>query len=95
MEQAQQSVHQDKIRLEKAASRHLIMVQLQSLPSPCFNVIEFNDKEWKLSKCSCYKWCKEYICKHILAFAERKGIIAYPIQAKSVKVGCNRRRGQG
>ena len=62
--------------------------------SKTLNVIQFNEANWKLSKCSCYRWCKEYTCKHMLAFAVRKCLFYYPIQAKNVKFGCNRRRGR-
>ena len=52
--------------------------------SKTLNVIQFNEANWKLRKYSCYRWYKEYTCKHMLAFAERKGLFDYPIQAKNV-----------
>ena len=54
--------------------------------SKTLHVVEFNIKNWKLSKCSCWKWCKEYKCKHILCFAERELIFDYPIQAKRFRL---------
>ena len=58
------------------------------------NYITVNDK-WQLNQCSCFKWCKEYVCKHSIAFNHRKeSIKEYPIQAKQVLIGCNRRRGR-
>ena len=72
----------------------MILFYLIYLLSKTLHVVEFNTKNWKLSKCSCWKWCKEYKCKHILCFAERKLIFDYPIQAKNVQVGCNRRKGR-
>ena len=56
-------------------------------------VIQVNEKSWLLNKCSCFKWCKEYVCKHTLAFAERKKFFTYPVASKDIKIGSNRRRG--
>jgi len=50
---------------------------------------------WKLSKCSCYWWSKNYKCKHVIAVCFRSGLLQnYPDECKDVKVGCRRRRGR-
>ena len=58
------------------------------------NTVVYNDKFWNLSKCTCLKWCKEYKCKHMLELAAQKMCFDYPLQAKDISVGCNRRRGR-
>jgi len=57
-------------------------------------VIEEHKENWKLTKCSCWQWCKFYKCKHMLSFSERKKLFDYPQTAKDVKLGMNRRRGR-
>ena len=58
------------------------------------NIVVYNDKCWKLSKCTCWKWSKEYKCKHMIELAARKMCFEYPLQAKDISVGRNRRRGR-
>ena len=58
-------------------------------------VLEFDAVTWKLTKCSCWKWCKEYKCKHMIALASRKEkSFNFPIQVEDIKIGANRHRGR-
>ena len=56
--------------------------------------VNVNTKQWKLSKCSCSQWCKNYFCKHMLGICERLEKFDFPPAARDVPIGCNRRRGR-
>ena len=49
---------------------------------------------WELSTCSCYKWCKDYKCKHVISLCFRKKCFEYPFAAKNVQISENRKRGR-
>lgn len=53
-----------------------------------------NAECWELSTCSCFKWSKDYVCKHMLSLCYRKKCFDYPIEAKNVMIGENRKRGR-
>ncbi len=55
--------------------------------------VEINEENWKLSKCSCYYWCKYYRCKHMIAICERANKFNFPPEAKLIPIGENRKRG--
>jgi hypothetical protein len=65
-----------------------------SFISKGLKLVQINDENWELSQCNCYIWCKTYKCKHTLAMCERKGYFKYPLQARQIEVGKNRKRGR-
>ena len=56
--------------------------------------VEINESNWKLSKCSCSWWSKNYTCKHAIAVSFRLKLMRYPDECKDVAMGCARRRGR-
>jgi len=57
--------------------------------------VSINEENWKLSKCSCYWWSKNYSCKHMIAVCFRSRLLqSYPDECKHVDFGCKRRRGR-
>jgi len=57
--------------------------------------VTLNEMNWKLSRCSCYWWSKNYKCKHVIAVCFRSGLLHnYPDECKDVNVGWRRRRGR-
>jgi hypothetical protein len=57
------------------------------------NYIQFNEINWKLSVCSCSLWQKNYICRHVIDAAVRKGLATYP--TKVINVALERKRQLG
>jgi hypothetical protein len=47
----------------------------------------------KLSTCSCWHWCKNYKCKHLIDLCSRLDYITYDSKVRSLLLGRNRRRG--
>ncbi len=37
--------------------------------------VTLNEMNWKLSRCSCYWWSKNYKCKHVIAVCFRSGLL--------------------
>ena len=56
--------------------------------------IEYDNIAWQLNKCDCWYWCKNYHCKHVVAFANRKKQFDYKIEHKQIPIGANRKRGR-
>ena len=59
-------------------------------------VVEFNSNNWKLSKCSCAWYLKNYICSHIIVLASilKPDSVRYPPESMNIKFGANRKRGR-
>ena len=57
-------------------------------------VVEFNSNNWKLSKCSCAWYLKNYICSHIIVLASilKPDSVRYPPESMNIKFGANRKR---
>ncbi len=56
--------------------------------------VSINESNWKMSKCSCWFWSKNYKCKHMLAICNRKTLFDYLPVHKSIKIGRKRRPGR-
>lgn len=59
-------------------------------------VLEFNLENWKLSKCNCSWFLKNYLCRHmiILATILLPTSVKFPDSAKQIEIGQNRKRGR-
>ena len=57
-------------------------------------VVKFNEDNFKLSTCSCWHWCKDYKCKHLIDLCSRMDYLIYDSKVRSVPLGANRRRGR-
>lgn len=53
-----------------------------------------DDSNWKISKCSCPAFLKNYICKHIVGMAIRLKYCKPPPAAKTVPINSKRKRGR-
>ena len=56
--------------------------------------ILFDDTNWKLSRCSCCYWLKNYICSHIIILAVTLKIVEFPQASMQIPIGQNRKRGR-
>lgn len=54
--------------------------------------LNFNVDDWEQSICSCPKFSKEYMCKHIVGVALRLRCAIAPPEAKNVRIGSKRKR---
>ena len=57
--------------------------------------IELNQENWKLGKCSCPYFIKNYMCKHLIGISARCKLVGcqIPLIAKQVPLGQKRKRG--
>ena len=53
-------------------------------------IIQFNENEWKLSKCNCVEWKKFYKCNHVIAVAYLNKKIEWDVRA----IESNRKKGR-
>ncbi|CAF4641731.1 unnamed protein product [Rotaria sp. Silwood2] len=53
-----------------------------------------NGSDWKISKCNCPDFLKNYICKHAVGMAIRLKYCKPPAAAKTVPIGEKRKRGR-
>ena len=74
-------------------------LQFDQMISSIFNIriITFNKDNWKLSKCTCCYWLKNYICSHVIACSFRLRLFDFkdigmdvPIEKKR-KIGASRK----
>jgi hypothetical protein len=56
--------------------------------------IKINTDNFKLSTCSCWHWCKNYKCKHLIDLCSRLDYITYDSKVQSIPIGRNRVRGR-
>ena len=56
--------------------------------------ILFDDTNWKLNRCSCCYWLKNYICSHIIILAVTLKIVEFPQASMQIPIGQNRKRGR-
>ena len=56
--------------------------------------ILFDDTNWKLSKCSCCYWLKNYMCSHIIILAVTLKLVEFPQASMQIPIGQNRKRGR-
>ena len=52
--------------------------------------VDVNSKDWKLSKCSCSFFKKDYICSHMIGMSIRLGLCEAPLIAQNVEIGKHR-----
>jgi len=57
-------------------------------------VVELNENDWKLSRCSCDDWLKYLKCAHIIAINQRLGNCTIPNSACIIPLSSNRKRGR-
>jgi hypothetical protein len=50
------------------------------------SIVDFNEKNWKLSSCTCPPYSKKYICKHVIYIAVRNKVITFPASAKAIEI---------
>lgn len=53
-----------------------------------------NETNWLKSSCSCPKFQKQFMCKHVVGIAVRQKQAVVPVEAKTVKIGEKRKRGR-
>ncbi|XP_028175937.1 uncharacterized protein LOC114364130 [Ostrinia furnacalis] len=53
-----------------------------------------NSNMWADSKCSCPKFAKKYMCKHVIGLAIRLKFVTVPLEAKNIQIGQKRKRGR-
>jgi hypothetical protein len=53
-----------------------------------------NDSHWKISKCNCPAFLKNYICKHVVGMSIRLKHCGPPAAAKTAPLGEKRKRGR-
>ncbi len=56
--------------------------------------ISINETDWKLSKCSCWWWCKNFKCKHVIGICSRLKLLKFETVHKSVPIGKTRGPGR-
>ena len=56
--------------------------------------VEMKSKEWEKSSCTCAKYLKQYVCKHILGIAINEGLYDVRPEAKNIPIGEKRKRGR-
>ena len=56
--------------------------------------VKVNEKNYKMSKCSCSTWYKYYKCKHSIDLCSRLNLFSYESRVRNVPIGANRRRGK-
>ena len=56
--------------------------------------IYFDETKWENSECNCFKFLKEYKCKHVLGLAIRFKLVSVPNKAKQVKLDKKTSRGR-
>ena len=57
--------------------------------------IEFNIDEWKLSKCNCPWFFKNYKCRHVIILSTILfSDVKFPVAAMQIPIGQNRKRGR-
>ena len=56
--------------------------------------VKVDTENWKLSKCSCFYWSKNYFCKHMISVCYRLQLMTFPDAAKNIKIGHSRSRGR-
>jgi hypothetical protein len=52
--------------------------------------VEMHSTDWKLSKCSCSFFKKDYICSHMIGMGIRLGLCDAPLVAQNVEIGTHR-----
>jgi len=53
-----------------------------------------NDEKWMDGLCTCPKFLKAYICKHLLGIAIRLKLVCPPLEARNLEIGKKRNRGR-
>jgi len=56
--------------------------------------IKINEDNWKLSKCNCCYWLKNYICNHVIIIAVDLEKCLFPDKAKHIPIFKNKKRGR-
>ena len=56
--------------------------------------ISLDETNWKLSRCTCCYYMKNYICSHIIILAVTIKKFSFPNQAMQVEIGQSRKRGR-
>ena len=56
--------------------------------------IKINEDNWKLSKCNCCYWLKNYICNHVIIIAVDLEKCLFPDKAKNIPIPKNKKRGR-
>lgn len=56
--------------------------------------IDFDNDDWKKSRCSCPFWSKNFICKHVVGISERLNLYEFPLNVKVIPIGQKRKRGR-
>jgi len=56
--------------------------------------ISINETNWKLSKCSCWWWCKNFKCKHVIGICSRLKLLKFETVHKSIPIGKTRGPGR-
>lgn len=57
-------------------------------------MVTFNTEDWRKSTCSCPKFFKKYICKHVLGIAIDEKLVKPPKTANTDVIGPKRKRGR-
>ena len=48
--------------------------------------LDLNPECWQLSTCSCSKWAKNYICKHVISMSKNAGYFqSFPAVAVAIE----------
>ena len=58
------------------------------------HVVVLNNQNWIASTCSCSKWQKQYVCKHVVGVATLKGLYKIPEAARTDPIGRKRKVGR-
>ena len=56
--------------------------------------IIINETNWKLSNCSCWWWCKNFKCKHVIGICSRLKLFKFETIHKSIQIGKTRGPGR-
>lgn len=57
-------------------------------------VLPTNANEWLTGSCSCHRFHKNYICRHLVGMAIRMKYVTVPLAAKGIPLGQKRKRGR-
>lgn len=57
-------------------------------------IVEIKDNDWEKGVCSCPRFLKFFICKHLIGVAIRVKLTKPPAEAKNVPIGQKRKRGR-
>jgi hypothetical protein len=60
----------------------------------CISIVKLNDTNWKLSRCNCPYYSKNYMCRHIILIAVAEEIITFPLAYKQAAISKKTPRGR-